>query len=179
MFAKKILGGLCLLLSIHVYGHEHLDTPPWQEATGWPDRVVATIESDPSKSFSVTWRTHRGVAQAIAQLTPALPEARFDLNAITYKAGTESVDPTFIEGPKGPIPILENQGLPPVHYHSVTFKGLKPGTLYAYRVRGDLGKWTAWRQLRTAPKNGPLCFLAMRKRAYVRTLREPLMPLPK
>jgi hypothetical protein len=83
MLVNKILGGLCLLLSFQVQGHENLDTPPWQEATAWPDRVVATIEADPSRSFSVTWRTHRGVAQSIAEIAPAVPEARFDLNAVT------------------------------------------------------------------------------------------------
>ena len=57
------------------------------------------------------------------------------------------------------LAILQNQGLPPVIYHSVVFEDLQPDKLYAYRVRGARGKFSPWRQVRTAPRDGPVTFL--------------------
>src|SRR5690606_31850231 len=36
------------------------------------------------------------------------------------------------------------------HYHSATFTGLKPNTLYAYRVGDGEKLWSEWFQFRTA-----------------------------
>lgn len=133
--------------------------PPWQRATSWPDRIIATPTVDPAHGFSVSWRTNQTVSVALAQIVRTSADARFDLGAQTVKGETQHVALDFLQGPNGPIRILQNQGLPPVHYHGVTFKDLEPDTLYAYRVRGRKGQWSPWRQLRTAPEQGPLSFL--------------------
>lgn len=141
--------------------HSNVDRqPPWQAASDWPDRIITTITEDPARSFSVSWRTDSSVGEAIAQIALATPDARFDLNVLdTNKATTEHVRLDQIEGPDGPVHVLQNHGLPPVHYHSLTFEELEPDTLYAWRVRGARGRWSPWRQLRTAPLAGPIQFI--------------------
>ena len=37
--------------------------PPWQQASPWPDRIVATFETDPATSVAVSWRTADGIEQ--------------------------------------------------------------------------------------------------------------------
>ncbi|WP_026052558.1 purple acid phosphatase family protein [Gayadomonas joobiniege] len=132
----------------------HHQIPPWQAPTTWPDRIVATVTNSPSDSFSVNWRTSKTVGVALAEIVPATADARFDLNAKTVKATSELFDPAVLATPEGQEDIVLNQGLDKVVYHSVTFSGLKPDTLYAYRVRGEVGKWSAWYQVKTAPSTG-------------------------
>ncbi len=140
--------------------HESEDgQPPWQRPSPWPDRIIATLTGDPARSFSVSWRTDQTVPVAIAQIAPATADARFDLAARTVKARTTSLSLETIQGPEGPRPVIHNQGLAPVHYHAVTFEELEPDSLYAYRVRGRKGAWSAWRQVRTAPLSGPVEFI--------------------
>jgi hypothetical protein len=139
-------------------GHDR-ETPPWQQPTSWPDRIIVTLDSDPTQGFAVSWRTNVSVGAAIAELAPATAVARFDLEARTFRATTESVALDRMEYKGIVIPVLENAGLDPVHYHSVSFRDLDPDTLYAFRVRGAQGRWSAWRQIRTAPKKGPLQFI--------------------
>ena len=139
--------------------HGYHEQPPWQEATPWPDRLVATLSGDPTSQFSVSWRTDASVGVAIAQIAEAIPEARFDLEARTVRAVTQELVLDHVKGPKGKVLVLENQGLRSVHYHSVDFENLEPDTLYAYRVRGRKGMWSPWRQLRTAPLEAPFQFI--------------------
>jgi 3',5'-cyclic AMP phosphodiesterase CpdA len=51
------------------------------------------------------------------------------------------------------------RGVKPVNHHAVTFTGLEPNTLYAYRVQGGGGAWSEWFQVRTAPLAGPISFV--------------------
>ncbi len=125
----------------------------------WPDRIIATLSADPTTSFSVTWRTDESVGVGIAQIAPATADARFDILAETVRGRTERLELERLEDPRRTFEVIQNQGLAPVHHHSVTFSGLEANTLYAYRVRGAPGAWSPWRQLRTAPQAGPLQFV--------------------
>jgi 3',5'-cyclic AMP phosphodiesterase CpdA len=133
--------------------------PPWQQASAWPDRVIATFADDPARTIAVSWRTDASVAATKAELAKATPDARFDAGAAGKTAKTEALDLAEVPGAKAVLKVAENQGLPRVHYHSVVFTGLSPNTLYAYRVQGAEGKWSEWFQVRTAPLNGPVSFL--------------------
>ena len=137
--------------------HERL--PPWQAPTGWPDRVVSTFDGDPTRGFAVTWRTDATIGAAIAQVVEASADARFDLQAKTAKARTESVRLDALETSTGRATRPYNRGAGPVHYHSVSFRGLEPDTVYAWRVRGRAGCWTEWHQTRTLPSDGPISFV--------------------
>ena len=135
------------------------NNPPWQQPGEWPDRIVATLASAPAISFSVNWRTAAAVTSTAAEIAPARAATRFDRAAVQIPAISEGFefDPAWLAGKRhgeGDELLIE-----PVAYHSVTFTGLEPDTLYAYRVQGAEGKWSAWRQLRTAPVAGPVEFL--------------------
>lgn len=137
------------------------NVPPWQEASAWPDRVIATFEADPATSLAVSWRTIASVSASRAEIALATPDARFDLTARSVAAQTEIVDleKTMFGG--ADIAIPSNDKLPAVAYHSLRFDDLRPDTLYAYRVMGADGLWSEWFQTRTAPLSGPVRFIYM------------------
>ncbi|MCG8415378.1 MAG: fibronectin type III domain-containing protein, partial [Pseudomonadales bacterium] len=108
-----------------------LGTPPWQTASGWPDRVIQNFSDDPARTITVTWRTDSSVQNTLAQIALATPDARFDAAAQSIAAITESVylSTAMVDG----VPLLspDNVGLGVVHYHSAVFRDLEPDTLYA------------------------------------------------
>lgn len=135
-------------------------TPPWQLASPWPDRIVVTLTADPATSFAVTWRTDSNVTAARAEIALATPDTRFDLAASAVDATTTQPDlqRKVVDGQEHAL--RWNAGIEQPAYHSVTFTGLEPGTLYAYRVMGADGHWSEWLQTRTAPAgDAPVKFL--------------------
>src|SRR5690606_9155304 len=64
-------------------------TPPWQEASPWPARLVVTVAEAPATSFSVSWRTSADVENPRAEIVPADDHTRFDLGATAVDARTE------------------------------------------------------------------------------------------
>src|SRR5687768_17419643 len=106
-----------------------LTSPVVAKASPRPDRILLTWQTDARFSQCVTWRTDASVTAPQAQVALADPSPHFTRYATTYPAKTESLN-------------TENG---PVRYHSVNFKDLKPGTLYAYRV-GDGTFWSEWFQ---------------------------------
>ncbi len=132
------------------------ETPPipeWQLASGSPDRIVATVATDPATGFSVTWRTNQRVDMATAEITRATADARFDIHADAVSAKTTVAALSEGRDGLGHYRYPANAGLAGVNYHSVTFKNLTPNTLYAYRVSGKKGRWSEWFQIKTAPKD--------------------------
>lgn len=98
-----------------------------------PDRVVLVLTQNPADSQTVNWRTNYAVEEARAQITEADDSPGLHLTA------REAVGDTLAR--------TSDSGL--AHHHSVTFQGLEPDTLYAYRVRGQ-DTWSEWFQFRTA-----------------------------
>ena len=120
------------------------DTVAWRP-TAIPDRINLTLTATPATSQAVGWRTDKTVAagKAFAQIVPAASYPKFTEKATQITAET--------------TPLVTNLG--PAHYHNATFDGLKPGTLYAYRV-GDGANWSEWNQFRTASeKPEPFSFI--------------------
>lgn len=108
-----------------------------------PDRIVLVATEDPARSQTVNWRTSHGVLGAEAQITVALDTPGLHVNATTVPGSTRRE--------------LAENGL--AHHHTVTFYGLAPDTLYAYRVRGQ-GTWSEWFHFRTAREEfAPFAFL--------------------
>ena len=144
----RILSFLPLLplLSCQLVAHPEHKLRHWEQASPDPDRIILTWAGSTANSQSVTWRTDTSVKEASAEIALALPKARFDEGAKSYKARTEKlelVDPAKVV----------------VHYHSVEFSDLKPDTLYAYRV-GSGDRWSEWIQFRTAKAQAaPFSFL--------------------
>lgn len=158
----RTITALALLWAMPVRAHDgDHGPPPWQGATAWPDRIVATFEGDPSQAFAVSWRTAANVTATRAEITLATPDARIDLTGRSVAAVTERVDLDTVVANGRALAVPANGALPAVAYHSLRFDGLKPDTLYAYRVQGSDGHWSEWFQTRTAPKSGPIRFIYM------------------
>jgi 3',5'-cyclic AMP phosphodiesterase CpdA len=150
----------CTPVSAHP-GDHGAPTPPWQQASAWPDRVVVTFAADPARTLAMSWRTDDSATATRAEIAPATADARFDIAARSVTATTERLDPTKIALAGRLFDVAHNAGLEPVRYHSALFEGLEPDTLYAYRVQGADGKWSEWFQVRTAPLSGPITFVYM------------------
>jgi 3',5'-cyclic AMP phosphodiesterase CpdA len=159
LYGWAILG---LLLAAPSAAHEGDHGPlPWQAASIWPDRIIATFDGEPSRALAVSWRTDASVTSTRAEITLATPDARIDLAARTVAATTQAVDLANAAAEGGTIAVASSAALPKVAYHSVLFEGLTPDTLYAYRVMGADGHWSEWFQTRTAPVSGPISFIYM------------------
>ena len=132
------------LASISVFSaraHEaHEGLHHWEIPSKDPDRIILTFVGDPATSRAVTWRTDATITESVAQIAVATENSKFVDQAVTTTATTEPFDLGLYKGNNSLI----------VHYHSVNFEGLKPDTLYVYRV-GDGGEhWSEWIQFRTA-----------------------------
>ena len=98
-----------------------------------PDRIVLNWSGDPATTASVTWRTDTRITRAEGEIAEADASPHFITWAKREKARTEKwTDEDYA-----------------AHFHSVTFKNLKPNTRYAYRVGSDK-IWSSWYQFRTA-----------------------------
>lgn len=133
-----------------------------------PERVVLNVTASPATSLAVTWRTGKA-AVSFAEIVPAEADPAFEKKAVRVQAGSEvfRADSVYTA------------------YHSVVFKDLRPGTLYAYRVGND-SAWSEWFQVSTAGKPGePLSFIYLGdaqnsiKSLWSRTIREAFSRLPK
>ncbi len=134
----------------------------------YPDRVVLTFGGDPARTQAVTWRTDAAVTEAVAEIAVAGDSPALHLAARTVRGRT--------------TPLEAENGL--AHHHSVVFEGLRPNTLYAYRVGGG-GTWSEWFQFRTAASEFmPFSFLYFGdaqnavKSHFSRTIRQAALDLP-
>lgn len=108
-----------------------------------PDRIVLTWADDPRTTQTVTWRTSTEVAQGIAEFAKADHGPAFPATAARVLASSE----------------MFTSDLSTAQVHRATFRGLEPGTVYAYRV-GDGVNWTEWNQFRTEPASAePFSFV--------------------
>lgn len=101
-------------------------------ADGFPDRIVATPAQAAATGFAVAWRTDASVDQPWLELVVA---------GDSPDVGT----PRRIRASTAPL-ASENGSS---HHHRADIDGLKPDTLYAYRVQGNR-TWGAWNHFRTA-----------------------------
>jgi 3',5'-cyclic AMP phosphodiesterase CpdA len=101
--------------------------------TATPDRIILTLNQDPTTTQTVNWRTSVEVVTGIAEISPAGAGPDFPLRAKRYEAETQAL----------------KTNLSTAHYHSVVFQDLQPGSTYAYRV-GDGVNWSEWFHFRTA-----------------------------
>ncbi len=117
----------------HVHGVAKVDASDLYQPTANPDRIVLTLNGDPSTTQAVNWRTSVDVTLGIAEICAAEAGPHFPENAKQVEAQSEAL----------------KSNLSTAHYHSVVFKDLEPDTVYAYRV-GDGVNWSEWFHFRTA-----------------------------
>lgn len=101
-----------------------------------PDRIILNVTEDPATSVAVTWRTNKEISKGAAQIAIADAHPAFVAEARTVEASTQAL----------------HVGELNANYHSVTFQGLMPNTVYAYRV-GDGEHWSEWLQFTTTGKS--------------------------
>lgn len=132
----------------------------WSKPGKHPDHIVLNFSDDPSTSISVTWRTSKEIKIGYGEIALAAPNPAFIGTANTIKANTTNFKFDNVVGVidrKNPKKTTFNSL--DHNYHSVTFKNLKPNTMYGYRV-GDGEIWSEWIQFKTAKKVGePFSFL--------------------
>ncbi len=119
--------------------------PPTEQ----PERIILNLTADPAHEMAVTWRTAPG-AEGFVEYAEAQDGPDFIQQAVRVTAVTDDATIAVREAPEFRAA-----------YHSTVLKGLKPETVYAYRV-GDGVRWSEWLQFRTAattPK--PFTFLYM------------------
>jgi len=145
-----------------------LEGVPRYTPTPYPDRIILTFAGDPASTQAVTWRTDASVRTPVAEIAVAGASPALHLQARQVAGET--------------VPFETENGLG--HHHSVTFTGLRPNTLYAYRVGGG-GAWSEWFQFRTANNAfAPFSFLYFGdaqnavKSHYSRTIRQAALDLP-
>ena len=102
-------------------------------ARNLPDRIILTPGSDPTTAMRVTWLTDMAATESLAEIAELVPAPNFGLRATAVTGASQAT-------------ISENGE---ARYHKAQFTGLKPGTAYAYRVRGSAG-FSEWHQFRTA-----------------------------
>ncbi len=120
----------------------------WSKPGKHPDHIVLNYSDNPAKTISITWRTSPQVTEGYAEIALATAAPKFWRNAVVEKAKTFTMNASKVYTAE----VVSN-------YHSVTFRGLIPDTLYAYRV-GDGEIWSEWIQFRTASdKPKPFSFL--------------------
>lgn len=114
-------------------------------ARNLPDRTIIVPGSDPATAMGVSWRTDMAAGQTVAELAELVPAPNFGLRARQITGENLAA-------------ISENGE---ARYHKVRFTGLKPGTAYAYRVKGSAG-FSEWHQFRTASEDAePFRFIYM------------------
>ena len=104
-----------------------------------PDRIVLTWVGAPETTQSVTWRTDGSGEGAFGEIGVAGDGPSFVLKVERVEAETQ---------------VLEGAS-----YHTLTFTGLTPGTMYCYRV-GSGKTWSEWSHFTTAAVGpAPFSFL--------------------
>lgn len=108
-------------------------------ATPAPDRIVLTWVGAADTTQSVTWRTDGSGERAVGEVALATGGPAFAREAAQVDAQSERLDDAS--------------------FHTVTFSGLKPQTMYCYRV-GDGKHWSEWSHFTTAASGAaPFSFL--------------------
>ena len=123
----------------HSRSNHHHYGDHWEIPSKNPDRIILTFYGNPSSQRAVTWRTDSTIENAVAQISVAGNNSKFEINAKTYRAKTEELKIGDYHKNKDVI----------VHYHSVIFENLIPETLYAYRV-GNGKIWSEWIHFKTS-----------------------------
>jgi len=146
-YRTKVAGSLWLVLFFVNYQSLCCQTVNPYPPGRVPNRVNLTVTDDPSTSMSVSWRTDPSVNTSFAEIVEANDDPGSVKDALRLNAITK-----VLVSKHGSYKTLQWEGVA-ANYHSVTFRDLKPNTLYTYRV-GDGDHWSEWFQFMTAGISG-------------------------
>ena len=120
----------------------------WAAPDEFPDHVILSATSDPSRSIAVNWRTDSGNTLGYLEIAEAGPGPDFTIKSKAYPAERTLINSRQVtrDGFKS-------------SFFEAHVNQLKPNTLYAYRVGNDNFK-SEWHQFTTASDQpSPLSFL--------------------
>jgi len=132
-----------LILSLSLCCALYTGTAQTNDRGLYPDRITLTWSDQPSTTQSVSWRINGSATKAVGQVVEEQSSPDLEKSAQTVLGVTS---PLKIEGQTAD------------NYGQVSFQGLKPCTIYTYRV-GDGKNWSAWNQFRTADVKGDFSFI--------------------
>jgi hypothetical protein len=111
------------------------------QSTVFPDRIILIPTATPAVSQSVNWRTK------VLDPKPAAPDKTLLVGEIAQATDGPGLHLQAKRFSANSREIQTGNGASA--HHQLTFTGLLPDTLYAYRVQGH-GTWSEWLQFRTA-----------------------------
>ena len=151
---KKFLIGSSIFLSLQInwaqQTQKQLDKiiKKWAAPDEFPDHIILSATADPTQSIGVNWRTHANNTVGYLEIGIAGPGPEFRINTKAYPAKR-----TLINSAEASKDGFKSS------FFEVQLNGLKPNTLYAYRVGNDNFK-SEWHQFSTASNQStPLSFL--------------------
>lgn len=151
---KKFLIGSSIFLSLQInwaqQTQKQLDKiiKKWAAPDEFPDHIILSATADPTQSIGVNWRTHANNTVGYIEIGIAGPGPEFRINTKAYPAMR-----TLINSAEASKDGFKSS------FFEVQLDGLKPNTLYAYRVGNDNFK-SEWHQFSTASNQStPLSFL--------------------
>ncbi|GLK49313.1 phosphoesterase [Brevundimonas intermedia] len=110
---------------------------PIAPATVQPERIILNLTADPAHQMAVTWRTAPGLDGEV-EFAEAQDGPDFIASAVRVAATTDDA-----------VLAVREAADFRAAYHSAVMTGLKPATVYVYRV-GSGGAWSEWLQFKTA-----------------------------
>jgi predicted phosphodiesterase len=151
---KKFLIGSSIFISLQInwaqQTQKQLDKiiKKWAAPDEFPDHIILSATADPTQSIGVNWRTHANNTVGYLEIGIAGPGPEFRINTKAYPAKR-----TLINSAEASKDGFKSS------FFEVQLDGLKPNTLYAYRVGNDNFK-SEWHQFSTASNQStPLSFL--------------------
>jgi predicted phosphodiesterase len=151
---KKFLIGSSIFISLQInwaqQTQKQLDKiiKKWAAPDEFPDHIILSASADPTQSIGVNWRTHANNTVGYLEIGIAGPGPEFRINTKAYPAIR-----TLINSAEASKDGFKSS------FFEVQLDGLKPNTLYAYRVGNDNFK-SEWHQFSTASNQStPLSFL--------------------
>jgi hypothetical protein len=99
-----------------------------------PQRIILNLTDSPATAMAVTWRMSEKYQDAAVEYAVSTPGTEF-LRAVVRQPACMVI----MNVPKEPI----------AYHYSAIMRGLKPGTMYVYRVGRD-SLWSEWNQYVTA-----------------------------
>lgn len=117
-----------------------------------PDQIILTWDGDPQRTQAIQWRTSTKTAGGSVRYqksSEANPLLKRKAKVAEARARTEKIEDKY----------LVND--PVIHHHTVSLRGLEPGTTYTYTL-GSGNEWSAPAEFTTAPARvEPFAFMYM------------------
>src|SRR5690554_141919 len=165
MYIRKmrfyLVFGLFFLFKVPLQGQDFLPS-------AYPDRIALTLSANAATEMTINWRTDTTIQSGILEFLPAPDGPNLETGVQIHRSSPEKVTAEGISA----------------HCFNVKLAGLKPATVYAYRV-GSENQWSEWFQFSTAadsPEKFSFIYMgdvqAETREKWSRVIRQAYKPKP-